>query len=189
MVVLGERSDRIDNRLGHVRSDQLLPLLLNEIIAVVLRHFPVDASRQADDTLLPRVAHINTDQHGALLGDSFGEGDAIDVTTSFAVDLAQDVAGSGQIEFTCILEGYALGWQLELEADFLEHRVVRLVGKQGHHDDGLSEGLTIGHVVLELVLEVLSHVGLLAQGDPEGILHFETELARGFGQHLGNFIR
>jgi len=48
--------------------NEFLVLGLDEVITVVLAHLGVGACTEADDRLRACMTHINTDQHGALLG-------------------------------------------------------------------------------------------------------------------------
>jgi len=66
-VILCESRDRFFNQLLHVVLNNLLTFLLNQVSAVVLAHFLVDACREANNWLRTWVTNVNTNQHGSLL--------------------------------------------------------------------------------------------------------------------------
>jgi len=85
--------------------NEFLVLGLDEVITVVLAHLGVGACTEADDRLRACMTHINTDQHGALLGKDFRELQVVEVATSLGVDLPEDVGGLGQTELASVPEG------------------------------------------------------------------------------------
>ena len=52
-----------NNQFLHFVLDNLLTLALDQIVAVVLRHFRIYAGCEADDGLRSRVTHIDSNQH------------------------------------------------------------------------------------------------------------------------------
>lgn len=91
IIPIGKSQDSLLEGVPHAVLDNLLTLLLDQVLRVVLGHLLVDARREANNRLWPRMTHINANQHGTLALEGLRELQVIQVTTSFAVDLTQDV--------------------------------------------------------------------------------------------------
>lgn len=91
LVVLCELLDGLKNRVPHVVLNNLLAFLLDQEVAVVLRHFSVERSREANNGLGPCMADINTNKHRALLLECFWKLQMVEIASDFTVHLPQNV--------------------------------------------------------------------------------------------------
>ena len=71
----------------HVSLDNLLSFLLNEMIAIILTHFLIDASWETHNWLRTSVTHVDSYQHCAFLRKRFRKLEIVKITTRFTINL------------------------------------------------------------------------------------------------------
>jgi hypothetical protein len=175
-VMSCEGLDRFTDRLLH-----FLSFLLDQVVAVVLTHLLVGRGRETDDGLRTGVAHINTDQHGALLLEGFWELEMVEITTSLGVHLSEDVGRFRKVELKTITSGDHLRWHSVLEHHFLKHLVVVLTLQNAHNHGGVLDLVITHHVASQLLIKLFSVV-LLRQLNPMGLLNYKFELLGSFDE-------
>ena len=93
------------------------------------------------------MAHIDTDEHGAHRVQLGWELHGVEVTAHLGVDLAQDVAGLGQVKLVGVLPGDHLRRHAELLHDLLVGGIIVLVLQQDYHHLRVLEALVTTHEV------------------------------------------
>lgn len=120
------------------------------------------------------MANVNTNQHSASLIEYLWELEVVQVTTSLAVNLFNNVGGFGEVELVSILKSHNLGGNAVLEHYFFKHLVVALTLKNTEHDNRVTE-LASTDVLADFRVELTTVVFFLHL-DPVGLLDLDSEL-------------
>lgn len=101
------------------------------------------------------MTDIDADEHGVELVHDRGELHVEEISTHLGVDLTQDVRGFRRVEGA----GVPVGDHLRGHPELVEHQLVLTVQVLSEQDDddhlGVAEALATGHVLVEVVLQVL----------------------------------
>ena len=97
-MIISKAVDSILQSFLHLFVDYLLSLLLDDVLGIVLTHFSVVRSSEADHGVRPRVANVDANQHCASLFHGLWKLHGEEVASSFAIDLLQYVGGLAEVE-------------------------------------------------------------------------------------------
>ena len=137
----------LQNWIAHIVLNNLLIFLLNQEVAVVLGHFCVVGSWEADNWLRSCMTDIDTNQHCALLFKCLWELEIIEITADFTVHLSKNVSCFWQTEFLAIACSDYLRGHSILQHDFLKHFVVVFTLKDTNNNNWMVKLLITHHVL------------------------------------------
>jgi hypothetical protein len=149
LVALLKATDSLTDKSTHLSVDDLSTLRDKKIVGVVLTHLLVGRGCKANDRLSTRVAHVNTNQHGARCFNYFWELHVEQVTADFTVHLADDVRSFGGVEGP----GISAGDHLRRDPVLVEHELVH--GVVPFHTQESESNCRMTELLAFLVNEVL----------------------------------
>ena len=176
--------------LLHLSLNYLLAFFLNQILAVVLTHTLVDGSSKTHNRFWSCMANIDSNEHGPEGIHHFREFHLVKISSTFDIDLLENVACLWQIEWPSISSRDDLWWDLVLLEKLLVHRIIALVAENRDNYHWMAEDAIFRshHVVKESLFKSVV-VCFIFKLKPIWFLNSDIELSAGFLERWEDLFR